>query len=135
MEKCRGDIAELYPKEFPNIKIGVIIDVSPNSRQTIQLVLENLWKKGGVGSIRKWIRIGFDGVPYRIAWNLRKEILVCSICKSQIDTKVSSFESHVKENHALIENPTSDLFFGNVLLVVGAGHMEKKLIAGSFPAL
>ena len=67
LEKCRGDIAELYPKEFPNIKIGVIIDVSPNSRQTIQLVLENLWKKGGVGSIRQWIRIGFDGVPYRIA--------------------------------------------------------------------
>ena len=81
MEKCGGDLAEHHLKEFPNIKIGVLIDVSPNSRQTIQFVLENLCKGGGVGSIRKWVRIGFDGVPYRIASNLRKEILVCSICK------------------------------------------------------
>ena len=127
-----GDIAEHHPKELPNIKIGEIIDVNPNSRQTIKLVLENLCKECGVGSIRKWIRIGFDGVPYRIPSNLRKEILVCSICKSQIDTKVSSFESHVKENHTLIENPTSDLCFGNVLLVVGAVHMEKKLLLAVF---
>ena len=67
-----GDIAEHHPKELPNIKIGEIIDVNPNSCQTIKLVLENLCKQGGVGSIRKWIRIGFDGVPYRIASNLRK---------------------------------------------------------------
>ena len=127
-----GDIAEHHPKELPNIKIGEIIDVNPNSCQTIKLVSENLCKQGGVGSIRKWIRIGFDGFLYRIASNLRKEILVCSICKSQIDTKVSSFESHVKENQTLIENPTSDLFFGNVLLVVGAGHMEKNLLLAVF---
>ena len=44
-------------------------------------------------------------------------------------TKVSSFESHVEENCTLIENPTSDLFFGNVLLVVGAGHTKNLLLA------
>ena len=104
------DIAEHHPKELPNIKIGEIIDVNPNSRQTIKLVLDNLCKQGGVSSIRKWIRIGFDGVPYRIALNLREEILVCSICKSQIDTIVSSFESHVKENDTLTEYPTSFLW-------------------------
>ena len=93
-------------------------------------MLENLCKQGGVGSVRKWIRIG--GVPYRIASNLREEILVCSICKSQIDTQVSSFESDVRENHTLIENPTSNLFFGNVPLVVGAGHMEKNLLLAVF---
>ena len=48
-----GDIAEYYSKELPNIKIGEIIDVNPNSRQTIKLVLENLCKQGGVGSTRK----------------------------------------------------------------------------------
>ena len=57
------DTPEHHPKELPNINIGEITDVSSSSRQTIKLVLENLCKQGGLGSIRKWIRIGFDGVP------------------------------------------------------------------------
>ena len=67
-----GNIAEHYPKDLPNIKIGDTIDVNPDSHQTINLVLENLCKQGGAGSTRKWIRIDFDGDPYRIASNLRK---------------------------------------------------------------
>ena len=70
--KFYGDIAEHHHKELPNIKIGEIIDVNLNSCQAIKLVLENLCKKGGVSSTRKWIRIGFDRVPYRIASNLCK---------------------------------------------------------------
>ena len=55
------DTPEHHPKKLPNINIGEITDVNSNSRQTIKLVLENLCKQGDVGSIRKWIRIGFDG--------------------------------------------------------------------------
>ena len=52
-EILHGDITEHHPKENPNMKIGEIINVNPNSRQTIKLVLENLCKQGGLGSIIK----------------------------------------------------------------------------------
>ena len=49
-------------------------------------------------------------------------------------TNTTIHKPHVKKNHTLIEHPTWDLFFGNVLLVVGAGHMG-KIIVGSSTAL
>ena len=51
----------LYTTNFLIQKIGEIIDVNPNSHQTIKLVLESICKQGGIGSTRKWIKIGFDG--------------------------------------------------------------------------
>ena len=61
-----------------------------------------------------------------------KKVLVCSTCKSQIDSKAWSFELNIKENDTLIKNPTCNLFFCNMLLVVGARYMEKNLLLAVF---
>ena len=69
----------------------------------------------------------FHGVPYRIATNLRNEVVQCLICQSVIDTKLEKFENQVKKDHAEHENVSYDLYYGDILLAVGAGHMEKKI--------
>ena len=131
-ELLYGDIPHNHPNEKPSIKIGEIIGVNPNSRTTIKQVLENLCKQGKVGTERAWICLGFDGVPYRIASSLRDEILICSSCNKQIDSKHVSFETHVKNDHPNEENIKNSLYFGDILLAVGAGHMEKNLLLAVF---
>ena len=79
-----------------------------------------------------WVRLGFDGVPYRIATNLHNEVVQFFICQSVIDKKLEKFENHIKKEHAEHENMFYDLHFGDMLLAVGAGHMEKNLLLAIF---
>ena len=88
-------------------------------------MLEKLCEQGELGKKRKWVCLGFDGVPYRTATNLHNEVVQCLICQSVIDTKLEKFENHLKKEHAEHENVSYDLYFGDMLLAVGAGHMEK----------
>ena len=88
-------------------------------------MLEKLCEHSELGNKRKWVRLVVDGVPYRIATNLRNEVVQCLICQSVIDTKLEKFENHLKKEHAEHENVSYDLYFGDMLLAVGAGHMEK----------
>ena len=41
-----------------------------------------------------WVRIGFDGVPYRIAKELIGNVHFCNGCEEIIDIKEESLESH-----------------------------------------
>ena len=91
-----GDVPPEHPKEKPSIKIGEIIDENPNSRASIKTVLEKLCEHSELGNKRKWVRLVVDGVPYRIATNLRNEVVQCLICQSVIDTKLEKFENHVE---------------------------------------
>ena len=78
---------------------------------------------------RKRFRIGFDGVPYRIADEIISNTLVCTYCKKEF----CSQEEYSKHQHNdANEVPIPVLRFGNVLLAVGAGHMEKNLILAIF---
>ena len=72
-----GDVPVEHLKEKPSIKVGDIIDENPNSRASIKTVLEKLCEQGELENKRKWVRLGFDGVPYRIATNLRSEVVQC----------------------------------------------------------
>ena len=126
------DVPAEHPKEKPSIKIGEIIDENPNSRGSIKTVLEKLCEQVELGNKRKWVRPVFDGVPYRIATHLHNEVVQCLICQSVIDTKLEKIENHVKKEHAEHENLPYNLYFGEVLLAVGAGHMEKILLLDIF---
>ena len=37
-------------------------------------MFKKLCEQGELGNKRKWLRLGFDGFPYRIATNLRNEV-------------------------------------------------------------
>ena len=92
-------VSSTHSKELPSIKLGEIIGVNPNSYQTIREVLQNLLLQAGVLTKREWVRIGFDGVPYRIAYDLIENTMQCDICKELIDIKVSStIDHHVWKN-------------------------------------
>ena len=119
-------------KEKPSIKIGEITDENPNSTASIKTVLEKLCEQGELGNKRKWIHLGFDGVLYRIATNLHNEVVQCLICQSVKDTKLEKFENYLKKEHAEHENVSCDLYFGDMLLDVGAGDMVKNLLLAIF---
>ena len=74
-ENLCGDIPNGHPEKPPSIKLGEIIDQNPNSRELITLVLKDLCRQGELGTVRKWIRIGFDGVSYRIACDIKEKLL------------------------------------------------------------
>ena len=66
-EELYGDVPDGHPKAKPVIKLGEVIDENPNSFKSITSVLKDLHKQYSVGEDRKWLRVGFDGVPYRMA--------------------------------------------------------------------
>ena len=45
--------------------LGNVLDCNLNSYETIYEVLKNLLDQAFVGELQKWIRVPFDGVPYR----------------------------------------------------------------------
>ena len=47
-----------------------IIGFNPNSYKTIKQVSMNLLEQAEIPQKRKWLRVGFDGVPYQIAADL-----------------------------------------------------------------
>ena len=63
---------------------------------------------------------------------MHNEVVQCLICQSVKDTKLEKFENYVKKEHAEHENVTYDLYFGDMLLTVGAGHMVKNLLLTIF---
>ena len=66
-----------------------------------------------------WVRIGFDGVPYRIANEIITNIVTCSICDCKFLIN-SYFEEHSANSHQ--SNASSKKSFGNILLAAGAGQ-------------
>lgn len=120
-------------RELPaKVKMGEIIGLNPNSRESVKAVIKNILKQCNVGEHRKWIRIGCDGVPYSIADSLIDSLVVCCICKEEIDLRKQSFELHIIQSHSGIENVSYKKIFGNILLTPGAGHIEINLLRSCF---
>jgi ribosomal protein L40E len=94
-----GDVPSVHPDAKPSVKMGEIIGVNPNSKDTLTCVLDNLSKQCGIGEGRAWVRLGFDGVPYRIVDNIIKETVVCEVCGEEVDIGKTPFPMHVDENH------------------------------------
>ena len=94
-----GDISSYHPENAPEIKLGEIIGANPNSYET-KTVLENLRKPAGVGKEKAWIRVGFDGVPYRIASEIIEHTKLCLLCNEIIDISITSEKDHAKEKHS-----------------------------------
>ena len=63
------------------------------------LVLKDLCRRGGLGTVRKWIRIEFDGVPYCIACNIKEILLKCPKFNVEIDETILEF--HLSEMHGV----------------------------------
>ena len=63
------------------------------------LVLKDLCRRGGLGTVRKWIRIEFDGVPYCIACNIKEILLKCPKFNVEIDETILEF--HLSEIHGV----------------------------------
>ena len=98
-----GDIPNGHPEEPPSIKLGEIIDQNPNSRESITLVLKDLCRQGGLGIVKKGIRIGFDGVPYLIACDIKEKLFQCLKCNVEIDEANTSLAFHLSEKHEVTD--------------------------------
>lgn len=83
------------------------------------------------GSLRKWIRIGCDGVPYNIAVKLLDGIYVCSNCSSHIDLKEQFIEDHLNRSPDCNDADKPKLFDSN-LLGPGPGHIELNILGAVF---
>ena len=81
---------------------------------------------------RTWVRIGFDGVPYRVAKELIDKVHFCNGCEEIIDIKEESLESHLLQFHNGDGNVSLKPYFGDILLVPGPGHMEKTFLLTIF---
>ena len=124
-----GSIPDCHPKELPSVKLRDIIGVNPNSYKTITEVLKNLVNQAEVGDKRVWIEVSFDRVPYRIANKIMTDTVKCSTCSLEFSIN-SAFEKHTADKHQ--KKASAEKVFGNVLLAVGAGHMEKNLLLAVF---
>lgn len=114
------------------VKMGEVIGVNPNSRESVKEVLKNVLKQCDVGRSRKWVRIGCDGVPYSIADSLIDSLVICPVCNEELDLQIHSFETHVFENNCGVDITGFKKAFGNVLLTPGAGHIEINLLRSCF---
>lgn len=135
----REDLYGAIPSGFPDSCktepiIGEILDMNPNSYDTISRVLVNIMKEAGVGTVREWVRVGFDGVPYRLAEDLIQNVVQCARCDDIFD---SSSKKKIKNHseHCVAEDHELKKIFQNLLLVTGSGHMEKNLILAIFTFL
>lgn len=126
------NVPSKHPEMLPNIKMGEIIGLNPNSRDSITEILKQIKTQTGVGSDRKWIRLGFDGVPYNIADSIIESLIICDICQQEIDTQKGSFDAHIESNHPGVNNATKRKIFGDILLTPGKGYMEINMIRSLF---
>ena len=106
--------------------------MNPNSYETVKQVLLNILEQAEVTQKRKWVRVSFDGVPYRIVPDLIENMKQCTICNALIDLKVETEDEHHEECHPEEENIVLKKAFGRILLMCGAGHMEKNLLLATF---
>ena len=125
------DVPNGHPKEKPTIKLGEIIGVNPNSYKTIKEVLFNLLQQVKSDE-RTWVRIGFDGIPYRIAKELICKVYFCNGCEEIIDLKEDSLETHLLHFHYGDSNISVKPYFGDTLLVPGPGNIEKNFLLTIF---
>ena len=63
-EELYENLPSCHPEKTPNIKLGEIIGVNPNSYETVKQVLFNILEQAEVPQKRKWVHVGFDGIPY-----------------------------------------------------------------------
>ena len=126
-----GDIPSKHPPSTPSVKMGEIIDLNPNSYLTVKTLLHNLRDQAEVGVKRKWLRVGFDGVPYGIASSLIDNTVVCNSCDKEMNIAKTPFQQHVESEH-----PGQDIeytkVFRDIFLVPGAGHIEINLLRAIF---
>ena len=126
-----GDVQSNHPTLLPYVKMGEIVDLNPNSIESIKTLLRNLKEQSGVGKQRKWVRMGFDGVPYGIASSIIDNTVVCSVCKQELNISKRPFSEHAEAEHPGQEVECTKLF-DDVLLVPGTGHMEINLLRAVF---
>ena len=119
----------MHPSSPPKVSLGEIIGENPCSYEAIKRVLCDLLKQGEVGKVRHWIRTGFDSVPFRMAAELVQNILRCSLCNEVFDCTECTREEY-SPLHDQVVDYSHD--FGDILLVSGAGHLEKNLLLALF---
>ena len=116
---CDGE--EMYENvpsvtQKKHLKLGEIIGVNPNSYETVKEVLLNLFEQAEVPQKKKWVHVGFGGVPYQIAADLIENMKQCTICDALVDLKVETEDEHCKECHPEEENIVLKKAFGRILL-------------------
>ena len=125
-----NDVPNGHPDIPPDIELGEVIDCNPSGYEALYVVLEDLLRQAGIGVLRKWVRIGFDGVPARMALELILAIVKCKDCGEIFDQFHVSKEDHFKTVHPAkqFSEDSFFLYFGKLLVTIGAGHMEKNIL-------
>ena len=97
--------------------------------------MKDLCRRGDLGTVRKWIRIEFDGVPYCIACNIKEILLKCPKFNVEIDETILEF--HLSEMHGVTGKSClrGEKVSKDVLLVPGASRMEKNPVISSIFAV
>ena len=129
-EELYSDVPSGQTENAPRVMLEEVLNCNPNSYETIYQVLKNLLDEGRIGELQKWIRVGFDGVPYRITSELINSTNQCKNCLEIFNIFETSKSKHCKLKHSDKEssNIEFEMVFRKVLLAVGAGHMEKNIL-------
>ena len=131
-EELYENVTSCQSEKTPDIKLGEIIGVNPNSFEAVKQALLNLMEQAEVPQKRKWVRVGFEGVPYRIAADLIENMKQCTICNALIDLKVGTEGGHHEECQPEEENIFLKKGFRRILLTCGAGHMRNNFLQATF---
>ena len=93
--------------------------------------MKNLRDQPEVGKKRKWIRIGFDGVPYRMASQIIKNTIECLPCENEFKNK-NMYQSNLPGCAGSADENNFRKPFENILLVREKKYMEKNILQALF---
>ena len=131
--KLYADVDTGFHCDSVRVTMGEVIVVNPNSRKSIAQVLQDLQQQTKVGQERKWVRIGFDDVPYHISASLIRNYVACTKCGEELDLSKMKFDNHLRLKHSRQSNVSYNHVLNNILLVPGLGHMAIDLIRALMP--
>ncbi|CAH1778669.1 unnamed protein product [Owenia fusiformis] len=104
--------------------------VNPNSYASLEAVMRDIGKEAGIerygGSIRHWLSVCCDGLPFSLLINMIFDHITCQSCNKTIIGE-DEFKIHLETEHP-IDEPKYYREFDWVLLIPGDGHYEMNLV-------
>ena len=92
-----------HPTQILEVTVGKPTFVNSNSYQTCTEVLRKIGSEAGIehydGKKRQWVIIKCDGLPFRLCFNIIKDMYTCSICNTS-HLKKEAFVKHSMSKHS-----------------------------------
>ena len=92
--------------------------VNPNSEKNVLSVIEHVKEVCEIGSVREYVTMWSDGVPYLYASKLQERLWWCKTCKEVIDISVDEHKQHQNNLVRALDY---------IILRPGPGHIELNM--------